>query len=215
MMREGGASVACIIILALIFLKRRPVPNLHIAGLCAFTFYCAGVCLVTGLTPMSGGFRWPDFARDIAFVPFAGMAAIVRDAVAWGEPLFAVRNIAGNVAMFVPLGFFLPLLWPRYQKALRTLCFGALATLGIELIQLFLSRGCDIDDLILNFAGAAAGYGVYRLTARLLPRLSARFTLPQDACASPWRCMPYLCVAVPLAVTMLFGYLDRVRYMLA
>ncbi len=77
--------------------------------------------------------------------------------------LLAVINLGGNIGMFVPLGFFLPMLWKSLRKWWKTW----LATLGImlivELTQLFTLRGSfDVDDLILNLAGAAIGYLIYR-----------------------------------------------------
>lgn len=71
----------------------------------------------------------------------------------------AAVNLLGNVVMFVPLGFFLPLLWEK----LRKICLFLPAVLGIllaiELIQLATALGCcDVDDLLLNLPGAFLGY---------------------------------------------------------
>lgn len=71
----------------------------------------------------------------------------------------AFLNLVGNVVMFVPLGYFLPRLFPR----LRNLLVFLLAFLGllaaVELTQLFTLLGsCDVDDLILNLAGAWIGW---------------------------------------------------------
>ena len=53
---------------------------------------------------------------------------------------------------------------------------GFLASLSIETIQLFIDRGTDLDDLILNTVGAAAGYLLYRLVRAVAPRAIAKFT---------------------------------------
>lgn len=45
-------------------------------------------------------------------------------------------------------------------------------SLSIELSQLFNNRKTDIDDIILNVAGAIIGYIVYRLVAKLFPKIS-------------------------------------------
>ena len=42
----------------------------------------------------------------------------------------------------------------------------------IELSQLFNNRKTDIDDIILNVAGAIIGYIVYKLVAKLFPKIS-------------------------------------------
>lgn len=74
-----------------------------------------------------------------------------------------------NVAMFVPLGFFLPLLWKKYRRLKNTLLFGVGATVFIELAQLFTYRATDINDVITNTAGALLGYLLFRLAHKLRP----------------------------------------------
>lgn len=76
----------------------------------------------------------------------------------------AVINLFGNIIMFVPLGFFLPTIWKKLRKLWRTLLATALMISAIELAQLFTLLGtCDVDDLILNLAGATIGYIIFRL----------------------------------------------------
>lgn len=76
----------------------------------------------------------------------------------------AVVNLAGNVVMFIPLGLFLPLIFFRLRKLWKTLLSVALIISAVEIAQLFTLVGsCDVDDLILNLLGAAAGYGFYKL----------------------------------------------------
>lgn len=74
-----------------------------------------------------------------------------------------------NVAMFVPLGFFLPLLWKKYRRLKNTLLFGVGATVFIELAQLFTYRATDINDVITNTAGALLGYLLFLLAHKLRP----------------------------------------------
>lgn len=76
----------------------------------------------------------------------------------------AIINLFGNVIMFIPLGFFLPLVFQKLQKLWKTLLTTALSISLIELLQLFTLLGsCDVDDLILNLVGAAIGYGIHKL----------------------------------------------------
>lgn len=79
----------------------------------------------------------------------------------------AFINLAGNVIMFVPLGFFLPKLFPGVRKFYENflLCAGLIAT--VEAIQyLTLLGSCDVDDLILNLVGISLGHLLYRCTRR-------------------------------------------------
>lgn len=64
-------------------------------------------------------------------------------------------NLLGNVAAFAPMGFFLPALCrPLRNFFLFTLGLTALIS-AVEFTQIYTGTGsCDIDDLILNLAGA-------------------------------------------------------------
>ena len=79
---------------------------------------------------------------------------------AWNN--FSVKNWANvllNVAMFIPMGFLLPLLGKKLRKWYVTIPMSLGASLAIELLQLALGRGiCDVDDLFCNTLGAVMGY---------------------------------------------------------
>ena len=76
----------------------------------------------------------------------------------------AIINLCGNVIMFIPLGFFLPRIFPALRKFWRTLLTTTLIIAAVEFAQLFTLLGCcDIDDLILNVMGAAIGYGIHKI----------------------------------------------------
>ena len=79
----------------------------------------------------------------------------------------AVYNLAGNVLLFVPLGFFLPWLGRKLRGFFKTLLFAACLIVTVELVQYFTFLGsCDVDDLILNLTGVALGYPIWRLNRR-------------------------------------------------
>ena len=71
-----------------------------------------------------------------------------------------------NVVMFIPLGIFLPLLWPRYRRVSRIACTGAMVSLMIELLQMFSCRVTDVDDLIMNTLGTLVGFLLAKLIFR-------------------------------------------------
>ena len=76
----------------------------------------------------------------------------------------AAINIIGNIAMFIPTGIILPIMYKRLDCFGKVLFAGAGLSLVIEMIQLlFPGSVTDIDDLLLNTAGAAIGYGIYKL----------------------------------------------------
>lgn len=65
--------------------------------------------------------------------------------------------LIGNIAMFLPMGFFLPFVT---EKINRKSIFIAATTVPfiIELLQMVFGRSFDIDDLICNFIGIAVGF---------------------------------------------------------
>lgn len=76
----------------------------------------------------------------------------------------AMINLAGNVVLFIPLGYYLPALREKSRRLWKTLLLTAALITLVELTQLVTLVGsCDVDDLILNLLGAAMGYGLYRL----------------------------------------------------
>jgi len=123
----------------------------------------------------------PDDTRfvwsAVNLVPARTVVGIIRD-----FPGLVIQQLLGNVVMFVPLGFLLPLLSTRYRRFAMTAAVGLLVSVGIELVQFALlltlnaRRSVDVDDVILNVTGACLGYLVWRgahAIARTVPRRSA------------------------------------------
>ena len=78
--------------------------------------------------------------------------------------LSSLFNLLGNAAILVPLGVLLPVMFRAMRRFWVFLPFAALLAAGIEYLQWLTALGvADVDDSILNFAGAAAGYMVTRL----------------------------------------------------
>jgi glycopeptide antibiotics resistance protein len=82
--------------------------------------------------------------------------------------LAVLAGVAGNVALFLPLGFLLPLLAPWFDRHQRTVAAGLALTLAVELSQLAFPgvRRADVNDVLLNTLGTALGFAAYRLAAR-------------------------------------------------
>ncbi len=117
---------------------------------------------------------WEQVRWSVNLVPFRTIRefwAVLRTGEGGYLARHAVINLAGNVVMFVPLGFFLPRLWRSARRLHRTLLRAAGVILAIEIAQPLTLRGSgDIDDLILNLAGTALGYGLFALGRQLSAR---------------------------------------------
>ena len=75
-----------------------------------------------------------------------------------------VWNVGGNMALFIPTGMILPVVYKNLNSFGKVVSVGAFISLCTEIFQLpFASRASDIDDLILNTLGVAVGYGFYVL----------------------------------------------------
>ena len=102
------------------------------------------------------------------FIPFATIASYLA-----GEKglLIGAVNLVGNIALLVPVGVLLPLIYSRISWSASAL-LGVLAGLAIEILQSILQIGIfDIDDVILNALGVVAGYALYRAGRYWLRRI--------------------------------------------
>lgn len=108
--------------------------------------------------------RWPDNWHP-QLVPIWNLMAGIADG---DRRLATLAGAAGNVLLFVPLGFLLPLVLPRLDRRWRVLTVGAGVSLLIELAQLPMPgvRRADVNDLLLNVAGTALGWLLYALVSR-------------------------------------------------
>ena len=77
---------------------------------------------------------------------------------------FTIMNLVGNLAVLIPMGIFLPVLFPRHRSFWRFLVTVILSVCLIELAQYLTKRGSlDVDDLILNVPGACLGWLLWRV----------------------------------------------------
>ncbi|MBH5320528.1 VanZ family protein [Paenibacillus sp. GSMTC-2017] len=78
------------------------------------------------------------------------------------------KNLFGNLILFIPIGMFLPLLNRKYKRTF-SLIAACIVLIGlVEVAQMLLRVGSfDIDDIILNTAGAWLGL---LLTKRFMKR---------------------------------------------
>lgn len=71
-------------------------------------------------------------------------------------------NLVGNVAAFVPFGFFLPVINRKCHSFFYMVFFSFEFSLLVETIQLISKVGSfDVDDLLLNTIGGAIGYLIF------------------------------------------------------
>ncbi len=87
----------------------------------------------------------------------------------FGSNLF-IFNVIGNIAAFFPLGFYIGY-YVKSKKVLTTFIAALLISTSVEVIQYFIGRAFDIDDIILNVFGAILGYLVFKILYNIKKRL--------------------------------------------
>lgn len=113
-------------------------------------------------------------------VPFNKIVEI-KESAQRGIFSYIVNEVIGNIVLFVPVGFLLPLLWKRFEKIWAVLLCCLSISLSIEIIQLSISlRATDVDDLIMNALGGIAGYFVYALIRRITKAKTDKFKLTKE-----------------------------------
>ena len=109
------------------------------------------------------------FGREVSsdyrynFVPFKEIKRFINYRNLIGNRNVII-NILGNIAAFVPLGIFVPIMFSNKYNYIKMaiICFDV--SLCIEIIQLVSRVGCfDVDDLLLNTLGGFIGYLIYLL----------------------------------------------------
>lgn len=102
----------------------------------------------------------------INLVPFQTFRTAIRYGVTNAGML---KQIVLNAVMVMPLGFLLPIVFPKRFNKIEVIAGISFAiTLLTETIQYFTLRGADIDDIIANTVGGLLGFGLYIVLIGLL-----------------------------------------------
>lgn len=129
--------------------------------------------LIGGLVlTLQPAYPLPGQVVDDNLVPFHTLAIYLRNL---GSE-FWMRNLFGNLLLLLPLGLLGPIALPAIDRWWRIALLALLYSAAIELIQLAVpDRSADIDDVIVNVAGAIVGYLVYSaLRGRRRPSFAVR-----------------------------------------
>jgi len=134
-------------------------PRYRFVMVLVLSVYVAGVFYFTGAGTVYDirQYGLSSMALELNLIPFSA------------GPIDVVGYLL-NVVLFVPLGFLLPLLWPKQDRFWKILLAGVAFSLLIELSQLINLRSTDIDDLLLNTLGADIGFALYRAYAAITKR---------------------------------------------
>lgn len=104
--------------------------------------------------------------RNFGLINFEAFKYFPGNPMSFVKNIFTVSfmNLLGNVVLFMPLGVFMGMYFKRWI-IIKSFLVGFLVSSAIEVIQFIglSSRRADVDDILLNVAGALAGTILYLL----------------------------------------------------
>lgn len=171
----GPVMLGAFVLAALVGIRgaRRGSRRSRIALEIAAVIYSAFVLVLTVFPLTFGTLAFnmsadPYWRNSVNLVPFRTIELyLTTSAVRAG-----VRNanLLGNLLLLAPMGFVAPALSRRLDGWWRIAALGLMSAGAIELMQFarkyvlgMTGRSVDIDDVILNAAGALIGYALLRL----------------------------------------------------
>ncbi len=150
----------------------------HTAMNIIFACYLIAVMSLVGLPNVT----YVRFDLTGNLIPFADMIPDMKNALL-------------NVLLFVPMGFFLPVLWEKYRNLKSTALMCLCLTVMIEVLQIFTYRATDINDIITNTLGGVIGFWAAKAVTKGFSRLVCKDTKHDEV---------YLVLGISFAV-MFFG----------
>ena len=107
-------------------------------------------------------FRYsPTILFEIKTVPFETINDYTTNVIKWNKIEF-IKNIFGNIILFIPYGF-LGILYPKLKNGFFLILTFFIVINIIEFSQYYFKRGtADVDDIILNTSGVIIGFIIYK-----------------------------------------------------
>ena len=135
-------------------MDKRRVPSLILAGYGAMLGW---VTLAPATRATAGGTpRWLPFVE-------------IWNSFASEGTSRTLVQVGGNIALFIPLGWLIPMIWPSLRSRKRVLLIAAACSTSLELCQLIVpGRSTAASDVILNTLGAFIGAAIF-FRARAAP----------------------------------------------
>jgi glycopeptide antibiotics resistance protein len=180
---DAALHIALIVVPAWIALRvtlrarrTRSVPSFAREGFWALAVLYAIVLAAVTVYPLPSSRRTAANVPTINLVPLvAPLRCIEPTRLGWRSMRsFCQSNIAGNVALFVPFGFLLPICWRTRTTVVAVAVCALGLSVAIEATQfaeraIGVARTVDIDDVILNVAGACVGFRSWWVWVRREP----------------------------------------------
>lgn len=171
-------ALPIIIIFRIIFNKIRGYEKLHVyheIGVVILLLFMTALFSQTILTFLYTGPVVTRSFSNINLIPFRVFQDnyyAITELNFW-QPF--IINFLGNICIFIPIGFMIPLLWSKFNRLWKVSLIGLSISLFIEITQLSQARSSDIDDLWLNTVGSILGYCVHIIIKKCFPKANHLF----------------------------------------
>ena len=143
----------------------------------AFVIFLVGLASQTIIPKFETGVNGFNIVRsgihETNLIPFKVLFETYQEVFVNGYINYFLINFLGNIILFIPFGLIVPLLWKT--STVKTILIGFCSSLFIEICQLFLTRGTDIDDLMLNTTGVLLGILVLKFLQKNCKSLVEKF----------------------------------------
>lgn len=159
-----------IYILFLVYVIWKKVSIMKIVLYTLFYFYVISLIAVTIFPiPIQGLEEIWIYADGINnFIPLKSIIYILfNDSL---SIMIKMRQIIWNIILFIPMWFFIPLIWKSKSHFKKALLIGILCSICIELLQYIISlllgfsyKITDVDDILLNTLGFVIGFFLCKL----------------------------------------------------
>ena len=174
-------SIPIYLIIRLIVLRKtnNEINWSHESALCWFVFCRIGLASLTVIPKFEFGVGVFHIIKNgghaTNLIPFKVLFETYYEVFVNKYIDYFLINFLVNIIMFMPIGFFVPLLWQLSNK--KVIAIGFCSSLFIEFSQIFLIRGTDIDDLFLNTIGTLLGLLVYRFFYKWFKNFMIKFQI--------------------------------------
>ena len=155
-----------------------PLNFLHETVFLLFVMFLSGLASITAIPELEWGMEGLRITNPggggINHIPFVVFYDVWIEYFDRNNISYFFINFLGNIVMFLPVGFCFPLLWNQMPLK-KVILIGFGCSLFIEICQLPVARGTDVDDLWLNTLGTLLGFWMYHLAASRWPEFVGRF----------------------------------------
>lgn len=153
-----GILLFTVFVTARIYMSAKRHESVKCREIIYIFFLCIYLTFLLGVTLFN---RQPEKSFSIELTPLWSY----RETLADGN-LELGKQIFYNMLAFVPLGIFLPVLFRKMQRFWYAATAAAVLSAVIEISQLIFRCGlCELDDVMNNTLGAAAGYGMWKIVS--------------------------------------------------